>query len=279
MHGLTWEDAGSYDNSFDADTQQEADPFAAEEQELLSSAPLDAMLALQLLQHQFPAKAKVSAGAVLASFAVSHGSLMTRVPEACVTRHEVDCWSCRRPVKPSCFAVKSTAWYGIRQRQTSSWMSSSEHSRRISIGCGRRLIPDSLYLCTCWAVLVGTLHLMSMVVQRADQLMLHFAGAAIRCEGCCCPQLPMSTLLCCQTSTQPTLPSRKLLHRQAAMHCCPLPITHSSLDPLLAYALHVRYVCSALLLSPCRRQAPPRICCMSLTGSSTESHSVAWRIL
>ena len=77
VDGLSWEDAGSFDSSFDADTQQEADPFAAEEQELLSSAPLDAMLALQLLQHQFPAKAKVSAGAVLASFAVSRGSLMT----------------------------------------------------------------------------------------------------------------------------------------------------------------------------------------------------------
>ena len=77
MPELTWEDAGSYDDSFDADTQQEADPFAAEEQELLSSAPLDAMLALQLLQHQFPAKAKVCAGAMLAPFAASRGGLIT----------------------------------------------------------------------------------------------------------------------------------------------------------------------------------------------------------
>ena len=90
MHGLTWEDAGRCDNSFDADTQQGADPFAAEEQELLSSAPLDAMLALQLLQHQFPAKAQVSDGAMLAPFASSRGSLIIWISEACVTMCEVD---------------------------------------------------------------------------------------------------------------------------------------------------------------------------------------------
>ena len=114
MQGLTWDDAGSYDNCFDADTQQDADPFAAEEQELLSSAPLDAMLALQLLQRQFPSKAKVSPAQCLLY-------LQPHMPEACVTVRGVDCkHSCRRPVKPSCFAAKSTAWCGIRQRQTSS---------------------------------------------------------------------------------------------------------------------------------------------------------------